>query len=569
MQTLTQPNSLTKPFAESGDKNTIPTTNTDVSNPQRADLTVGFPSITSESPDDGGLPPERKDFNALGYLSTSYNFFNQAGGVFTYDSTIATAIGGYPMNARLWYTDGSGNTFILRSTKQNNTDNFVSTPSYIGTSWVVDVPALSSNNTWTGTNNFQQPTQDTSISTQVDTVGARNTKINSMRSNCIVNIHQDVNFEFASGTLTLKSGSKVYIPNGSTTSTATVPSDVVVHSGTIGSATGWFYIGCNSSGGFGYRCTPAQVYVGNTDPGAGYVIWYDSTSNANYVKYSAGSDGTWVSGYSLPVGCYYRNSGKATRYKAFNVFGCLGTMLFTTPGAELLIPNGKNPDGTLNNTLVSTKQGGTIRTWNSSNNQLFLLQDNGEIKFINRYFESEAMPIDNEYSVWYQPSTNIIRFNAAGSDLTDESDSNWQLGFGIPITYVGTGTNIDLEQFLSHPAFQAIDRNGLQFMWSKAQETTSGTTPSVVVEEGTGYIKYSSGVMIQWGILTETSQFPLITLNKPYVNPDYIGIVSPQAGGGADRAATSIYNYTTTSFQARIQNTSAGEFRWMTIGMWK
>lgn len=138
MQTLTQPTLLLKPFANSGDKNTIPEINSDVSNPQLADLTNGFPQITSESPDDGGLPPERKDFNGLGYLTTLYDYFYQAGGTFTWNDTIANAIGGYPLGARLWYTDTNGVTLILRSTKGNNLDNFTQNQSYIGTSWVKD-----------------------------------------------------------------------------------------------------------------------------------------------------------------------------------------------------------------------------------------------------------------------------------------------------------------------------------------------------------------------------------------------------------------------------------------------
>lgn len=132
MQTLNQPTLLLKPFAESGDKNTIPVTNTDVSEPQRADLTNGFPEVTSLDPDDGGIPAERKDFNALGYLTTSYDYFYQAGGTFTYNATVATAIGGYPLNARLWYTDSDGISMILRSTIGNNTNNFLTDPSVIG-----------------------------------------------------------------------------------------------------------------------------------------------------------------------------------------------------------------------------------------------------------------------------------------------------------------------------------------------------------------------------------------------------------------------------------------------------
>lgn len=157
MQSLTQPSILLKPFAEDGQRNSIPLENTDTSNPQLADLTNGFPAITSEDPDDGGLPPERKDFNGLGHLTTTYDYFYQAGGTFTYNATIATAIGGYPLGARLWYTDTNGNTVILRSTKANNSDNFITTPSYIGTSWVADTPSLSWNNAWTGTNTFVTP----------------------------------------------------------------------------------------------------------------------------------------------------------------------------------------------------------------------------------------------------------------------------------------------------------------------------------------------------------------------------------------------------------------------------
>lgn len=138
METLTQPTLLLKPFAESGDKNTIPNVNQDSSEPQLADLTGGFPPITGIDPDDGGIPAERKDFNGLGYLTTLYDFFYQAGGTFTWNDTIAQAIGGYPLGARLWYTNSDGVTLILRSTKGNNLDNFTQDSSYIGTSWVKD-----------------------------------------------------------------------------------------------------------------------------------------------------------------------------------------------------------------------------------------------------------------------------------------------------------------------------------------------------------------------------------------------------------------------------------------------
>jgi len=138
MQNLTQPTLLLKPFADEGDRNVLPDENTDTTNPQLADLTNGFPPITGLKPADGGLPPERKDFNALGYLTTLYDYYYQAGGTFGWNDTIANAIGGYPAGARLWYTDGNGVSLLLRSTKDNNLDNFTQDSSYIGTSWVKD-----------------------------------------------------------------------------------------------------------------------------------------------------------------------------------------------------------------------------------------------------------------------------------------------------------------------------------------------------------------------------------------------------------------------------------------------
>lgn len=137
MQGLTQPELLLKPFCSSGNKNTLPDVNTDALNPQKADLTNGFPAITEGSPDDGKIPPERKDFNGLGYLTTSYDFFYQAGGTFTFSSTIATAIGGYPKGAKLWYKNADGVCMILESAKENNSDNFLLDNSYIGDSWKV------------------------------------------------------------------------------------------------------------------------------------------------------------------------------------------------------------------------------------------------------------------------------------------------------------------------------------------------------------------------------------------------------------------------------------------------
>ena len=144
MQTLTQPTLLKKPFAEEGDRNTLPEENEDATNPQLADLTNGFPPITSVLQSQGGIPPERKDLTALGYLTTLYDYFYQVGGTFGWNDTICTAIGGYPVDARLWYTKQNGETIIVRSMIGNNTYNFTQNESYIdGEKWIQDTPTMS------------------------------------------------------------------------------------------------------------------------------------------------------------------------------------------------------------------------------------------------------------------------------------------------------------------------------------------------------------------------------------------------------------------------------------------
>lgn len=130
---------LTTPFAASGDKNIIPATN----NPSSGDASqnLGFPPVTEEDINAGGIPPTRQDFNGLGYMTSSHNFYNQNGSFYTFSPEVSAAIGGYPNGAILWYLSNAG-VRLLQSTKDDNTDNFITTPSVIGTSWVEAIPTV-------------------------------------------------------------------------------------------------------------------------------------------------------------------------------------------------------------------------------------------------------------------------------------------------------------------------------------------------------------------------------------------------------------------------------------------
>lgn len=121
---------LEMPFAVNGDKNNIPAMNTPSTG--YASQSLGFPPITEEEPEDGGIPPDRKDFNGLGYITTSHSFYSQTGSLYTFSESVSAAIGGYPAGAKLWYTDAENKVRLLVSLKDDNTDNFITTPSVIG-----------------------------------------------------------------------------------------------------------------------------------------------------------------------------------------------------------------------------------------------------------------------------------------------------------------------------------------------------------------------------------------------------------------------------------------------------
>lgn len=135
MQDLTLPQVLSGAFAYNGEKNTIPDAPT---GSFLASIQEGFPPITMMPKKNGGQPPEGKDFNGILNLVSQFYFFTQNGGTYTFNQSVSDAIGGYPENALLWYYPDENNVTAkwLRSTKANNTDNFITNPEVIGTSWV-------------------------------------------------------------------------------------------------------------------------------------------------------------------------------------------------------------------------------------------------------------------------------------------------------------------------------------------------------------------------------------------------------------------------------------------------
>lgn len=123
------PNKWYVPFAN-GDSSRveIPVTTSD---PTRASQTLGFPPLTMQPPESGGVPPQGEDFNGGMNQIARVCWWVLNGGGWPYDSTFATNanINGYPNGAKLQAADFRGEWI---STADGNTNN----PDTNGTNWV-------------------------------------------------------------------------------------------------------------------------------------------------------------------------------------------------------------------------------------------------------------------------------------------------------------------------------------------------------------------------------------------------------------------------------------------------
>ena len=122
-------------IAENGDKQDIPVLQ-DGLIANRMSYDLGFPAVTSQDKDLGGMPARRKDLNEALYLLSNNLYEVQSGNFPTFNSSALSYLPGgtgYPSGAILWC---AAEGRFVKSTKNDNADNFITAPSYIGTSWV-------------------------------------------------------------------------------------------------------------------------------------------------------------------------------------------------------------------------------------------------------------------------------------------------------------------------------------------------------------------------------------------------------------------------------------------------
>ena len=176
-------------------------------------------------------------------------------------------------------------------------------------------------------------------------------------SNCITCIPQDIKLELSSGVLTLKAGSKLYIPNGFEQDGTTPHFDSVTISADIQneshSGTKTVMISYDPARNQMFAGVSIDSWLsGTTNPTTGNGYFYNTQTNI--IDYHGGSTYEGAT-YAFPLAIARVDSGYVSYLdNVFNGFGYVGSTIFALPGIKTLLPNGKNNDGSLKSIEVTT-----------------------------------------------------------------------------------------------------------------------------------------------------------------------------------------------------------------------
>lgn len=179
-------------------------------------------------------------------------------------------------------------------------------------------------------------------------------------TNRILEISQDIKLELNNGTLTLKAGSKVYVPNGFESDGTTPKFDEVVITNDViqtnGFSTQHFMMYQLSLNNFSHFVQGYNLFSGSTDPTGVPTASCNYNTTLNKMRFTGDGGSSWTDvDYSLPFAISTSNSSQYTSIdQVFNGFGYIGSTVFALPGVQVQIPNGRNADGTLKSIEYTT-----------------------------------------------------------------------------------------------------------------------------------------------------------------------------------------------------------------------
>lgn len=343
-------------------------------------------------------------------------------------------------------------------------------------------------------------------------------------TNCLLEVPQNIKLELNNGTLTLKAGSKIYIPNGfeedGNTMKFTIKefsSDVVYSDYNIDRTGRCFIMYQTDDERFRWAagngdCTLSHFFSGDTEPSLGSGIssafWWDTA--LNLMKVSTDGGISWeAKQISLPLAVLRYSPNKFNGIdQIFNGVGYIGSVVFALPGLKGLIPDGRNADGTLRN-IEYTLSKVVVQNDLASGYRIIQISNvpglHQPLFRSYREYDTKAEMLsgpecdcyvqEENRSYYYKPSAGILntnhRFNAGIS-----------IGNGTSITSVmASPFNIADDKYVVHkygPEIISGDKTHLGILTAAAsnvqakfrvqsQEIALGTTPAEVQRNQIGF----------------------------------------------------------------------------------
>ena len=394
-------------------------------------------------------------------------------------------------------------------TKTSDLATVATSGSYNDLSDKPSIPAAQVNSDWNATSGVSQilnkPTlgtmaseNTTSYYTKTEVDGKLDDKQNIATAvnydnitNCITEIPQDIKLELNNGTLTLKAGSKVYVPNGFEANGVTpkfdeylISSDLTFSSTTATEHKCMLFIK-QVNGAYGW-VNDTNTYSGTDTSTKTSIMCY--RTDLNRIIYQNDVN---AANYSFPI-CIFKYLDTVTSIdQVFNGFGYIGSTVFALPGIKGLIPNGRNSDGTLKNIEFVNSSVKLCNNTVTANNMCLVIPKGANSVFDGfKYIASEEKPTSN-YTLWYNPTENTCRWKTTGD-------------FGnTPCIYIGSFNRDSgkVTSFTPKTAFHAVDWNDRETVvgWGMPDYSAGVSYSSNFVAPTNGYC-VATNYIDAWGV---------------------------------------------------------------------
>lgn len=305
---------------------------------------------------------------------------------------------------------------------------------------------------------------------------------NNKISNCIAEIPQDIKLELNNGTLTLKAGSKVYVPNGTGVFKEIIVSDNTNTQSLWGLSKYFVVFKENNRIEF---VEVNSITSSTTQPEIINGRWWYDTAN-NKIKRCNGT--AWIeTNCSLPIALISTTDGSTVSSidQVFNGFGYIGSTVFALPGVKGRIPNGRNANGSLKSiefTITGVKTSNIDANWINQDWFIYPSEDitwyplqAGEVN----YDESKNLWLDTRTASGVEVFCNFGHTTASSGKITsftpktvfhalDYNDKSTISGWSMP-----SSRYIDLTLGASGSTYTA-PANGWFALWLKDNMPSQG-----------------------------------------------------------------------------------------------